>query len=122
MEVTLEGHIKRIGQTQIVGTNDTKVRELHLEVSGQYPQVYPVKFLKDKCDILDKYTAGKKVKINCNLQGREWAKTPTEIQAFLSLNGWKIEAVEAEQYGHTAKPYNETPPAGSNVDDDNLPF
>jgi hypothetical protein len=48
----LNGTIKNIGQTQEIGSNGFRKRELVIETFEQYPQTILVEFVQDKCDLL----------------------------------------------------------------------
>lgn len=106
-----------------------KKRELVIEDnSSQYPQFIPVEFTQDKCDLLDNFNVGDRVKVAFNLRGREWTSKQNETKYFLSLNGWKI---ENEQGASSAPPvsgppsHSAAPPSASDMPiegDDDLPF
>jgi len=82
------GTIIKIGETEVVGSAGTfKKRLVVVKTSEQYPQEIPIDFVKDKCDILDKYSVGQEVKVAINIRGNEY-----NGKWYCSLNGWKIEA------------------------------
>lgn len=88
----IQGTIKLIGETKTVGNNFNK-RELVITTEEQYPQTILVEFVQDKCQILDKYKVGQKVKIGINLRGREWINPQGEAKYFNTIQGWKIDAI-----------------------------
>lgn len=88
----LQGEIKVIGKTETFGTNGFRKRPVVIKTDEQYPQVIEVEFLQDKCDILDKYSVGQKVKIKINIRGREWTNPEGDVKYFNSIQGWKIES------------------------------
>ena len=93
--MNVQGKIKLIGETQTFGSGFTK-RQLVIETSeDQYPQVISIDFVKDKCDILDKYKTGQSVDVSVNLGGREWINPQGEAKYFNSLTGWRIEKLES---------------------------
>lgn len=112
MEIT--GKIKHIGETQSVGTNNFRKRELVVTTDEQYPQHILVEFQQDKCDVLNSYKVGQEVKVSINLRGREWVKPKGESKYFNSIQGWRIEKLNATQ---TPKPTTKP----SNVDNSNEP-
>jgi len=85
MEVS--GTIKIIGQTESVGSNGFTKRQLIVTTSEQYPQDLGIDFVKDKCDLLDKFKVGEGVKVHINLRGSEY-----NGRYFVNLQGWKIES------------------------------
>ena len=93
--MNVQGKIKLIGETQTFGSGFTK-RQLVIETSeDQYPQVISIDFVKDKCDILDKYQVGQSVDVSVNLGGREWINPEGVAKYFNSLTGWRIEKLES---------------------------
>lgn len=117
MEV--QGNIKTIGETQTFGSNGFRKRELVVTTDEQYPQTILIEFVQDKCDILNNYAAGQKVKIGINLRGREWINPQGETKYFNSIQGWKIESLGANST--PPPPANEQPSIGQD-DFDDLPF
>jgi hypothetical protein len=94
--MNLQGKIKLIGETQTFGANGFQKRQLVVETTeDQYPQVISIDFVKDKCDILDKYQVGQSVDVSVNLGGREWINPQGEAKYFNSLTGWRIEKLES---------------------------
>lgn len=90
----LEGRIKIIGQTQTIGNNGFKKRELVVTTEEQYPQHIQIEFVQDKCSILDNYKLNQKVKVSINLRGREWVNSSGETKYFNTIQGWRIESLE----------------------------
>ena len=89
MEVT--GKIKVIGETQVVGSAGTfKKRTLVVSTDEQYVQHIPIDFVQDKCDVLDKYKIGDRVKVSINIRGNEY-----NDKYYCSLNGWRIENLDS---------------------------
>ena len=125
MEV--QGRIKMIGETQTFGGNGFRKREVVVTTDEQYPQHIMVEFVQDKTDLLNNYKEGQQVKISINLRGREWVNPQGETKYFNSIQGWRIEALQAESGDASLPP---VPPmdafelAGDlNEDDhDDLPF
>ncbi|WP_044401889.1 DUF3127 domain-containing protein [Lacinutrix sp. Hel_I_90] len=123
MEV--QGKVKLIGETQTFGSNGFRKRELVVTTEEQYPQHILVEFVQDKCDLLNNYKEGQDVKVNINLRGREWVNPQGETKYFNSIQGWRIEGVQAG--APTGAP--EVPPAAfepatdlKEEDHDDLPF
>ncbi|WP_250433283.1 DUF3127 domain-containing protein [Hanstruepera flava] len=125
MEV--QGRIKVIGETQTFGANGFRKREVVVTTEEQYPQHIMVEFVQDKTDLLNNFQVGQQVKININLRGREWVNPQGETKYFNSIQGWRIEALQADNSNPEMPP---VPPAeafepASNLnedDHDDLPF
>jgi len=124
MEIT--GKIKKIDETKTYGASGFRKREMVVTTNEQYPQMLLVEFVQDKCDLLNNYAVGQDVKVSINLRGREWINPQGEAVYFNSIQGWRIEAAQAEGT-------SEIPPMApvdnfettSNIDDsepDDLPF
>ena len=69
MEV--QGTVKLIDETKTFGTNGFRKRELVVTTEEQYPQHIMIEFVQDKCDLLNSFSPGQKVKVGINLRGRE---------------------------------------------------
>lgn len=93
MEV--QGKIKMIGETQTFGSNGFRKREVVITTEEQYPQHIMVEFVQDKTDLLNNYQVGQNVKVSINLRGREWVNPQGETKYFNSIQGWRIENIQA---------------------------
>ncbi len=93
MEVS--GKIKVINAEQQISASFRK-RELVVTTEEQYPQHIMIEFTQDKCDLLNSYKAGEGVKVSINLRGREWVNPQGETKYFNSIQGWRIERLQAE--------------------------
>ena len=125
MEV--QGKIKMVGETQTFGSNGFRKREVVVTTEEQYPQHIMVEFVQDKTDLLNSYQVGQQVKISINLRGREWVNPQGETKYFNSIQGWRIEALQAEVTGENlppVPPIDAFEPAGDlkEEDHDDLPF
>jgi len=94
--MNVSGIIKTIGETKQI-TDKFKKRELILTTKDQYPQTLCIEFIKDQCDLLDKYADGAEVKVDINLKGREWTSPDGEVKYFNSIQGWRIFPVSQMQ-------------------------
>jgi translation initiation factor IF-3 len=124
MEVS--GKVKVINPVQQVSATFKK-RELVVTTDEQYPQHIMIEFTQDKCELLNNYNSGDAVKVSINLRGREWTNPQGETKYFNSIQGWRIEKLQAET------PQNQVPvmpaatafePASSFTEEehDDLPF
>ena len=94
MEIT--GKIKKIDETKTFGASGFRKRELVVTTNEQYPQMLLIEFVQDKCDLLNSYNVGQDVKVSINLRGREWINPEGVAKYFNSIQGWRIEAAQAE--------------------------
>ncbi|KIX20980.1 hypothetical protein SY27_09375 [Flavobacterium sp. 316] len=101
MEVT--GRVKVINPVQQISATFKK-REIVVTTEEQYPQHIMIEFTQDKTDLLNNYNPGEQVKVSINLRGREWVNPQGETKYFNSIQGWRIEKVQAEA------PSNQVPP------------
>ena len=121
------GKIKMVGETQTFGSNGFRKREIVVTTEEQYPQHIMVEFVQDKTDLLNSYQVGQQVKISINLRGREWVNPQGETKYFNSIQGWRVEAVQAEGASGNIPPVppaDAFEPAGDlkEEDHDDLPF
>ncbi len=129
MEVT--GKVRMVGMPQQVSASFKK-RELVVTTEEQYPQHIMIEFTQDKTDLLDQYKPGDSVKVSINLRGREWVNPQGETKYFNSIQGWRIERLEAQapQYQQAPPQYQQAPPQQfppappqfKQEDPDDLPF
>ena len=90
----LQGKIKVIGETQSIGYNGFRKRELVLTTEEQYPQHILVEFVQDKTDLLNNFQVGQPIKVGINLRGREWINPQGEAKYFNAIQGWRIENLQ----------------------------
>ncbi len=125
MEV--QGKIKMIDETKTYGTNGFRKREMVVTTEEQYPQHIMIEFVQDKTDLLNNYQVGQNVKVSINLRGREWVNPQGETKYFNSIQGWRVENMDAAATGGDMPPM---PPADAfepatdfkEEDHDDLPF
>ena len=123
----IQGRIKVIDETKTYGSNGFRKREVVVTTEEQYPQHILVEFVQDKTDLLNSYQVGQLVKISINLRGREWVNPQGETKYFNSIQGWRIENMEAQANAENMPP---VPPIEafepaedfSEEDHDDLPF
>ncbi len=124
MEVA--GKIKVLNETQTFGNNGFRKREVVITTDEQYPQMLMVEFIQDKCDLLNSFKVGDDVKININLRGREWINPEGVAKYFNSIQGWRIEKMNADASSNvppvdTIEPFKAADNT-SEGDADDLPF
>ncbi|MDP4606584.1 MAG: DUF3127 domain-containing protein [Flavobacteriaceae bacterium] len=120
------GTLKKIEDTKTFGAKGFRKREVVILTEEQYPQPLMIEFVQDKCDLLDRFSAGQSVKISINLRGREWENPQGEVKYFNSIQGWRIEsnAVTPSQNLPEMPAGHAFPPADAYSQDeaDDLPF
>ena len=99
-------------------------REVVITTEEQYPQHILVEFVQDKCDLLNPFQMGQS-KNRDQSRGREWVNPQGETKYFNSIQGWRIEVLEATS--NSEMPPMPPPPAFEPADeaeepDDDLPF
>lgn len=97
------GRVKMIGDVQQISATFKK-REIVVTTEEQYPQHIMIEFTQDKADLLNQYNVGEQVRVSINLRGREWTNPQGETKYFNSIQGWRIERLQAEV------PSNQMPP------------
>ena len=117
------GKIKLINETQTFGASGFRKREVVVTTDEQYPQMIMIEFVQDKCDLLNSYAVGQDVKVSINLRGREWINPEGVAKYFNSVQGWRIEAMQAAAPQDLPPVDQFRPAAGtSNAEPDDLPF
>jgi hypothetical protein len=126
MELT--GTIKVIFDEKQVSAKFRK-RELVLDTDDRYPQSILVEFTQDKTGLLDRFRSGDRVRIAINIRGREWTSPRGEVKYFVSIQGWKIESLDAGAPGPEGgeppmddAPFPDSPEGGGSFNDDDIPF
>jgi len=88
--------IEQIGQTQEIGNNGFKKREVVGIVEGEYPEHYKFEFIKDKTSLPDDLLENTYATIHFNIKGRkvDAKKKGDEPMYFTSLQAWKVDVGE----------------------------
>jgi hypothetical protein len=103
-KMEVQGKIKLIGETQSIGSNGFRKRELVVTTDEQYPQHVLVEFVQDKTDLLNNFQVGQQIKVGINLRGREWINPQGEAKYFNAIQGWRIENLQQAQAPANAAP------------------
>ena len=90
----IQGRIKQIFPSQIIGQNGFEKRDLVITTEEQYPQTIIIQFTQQRCDLLDSLQVGQNVKVYINIRGREWTNPQGETKYFNTIEGWKIEVIQ----------------------------
>ena len=91
----IQGRIKQIFPSQVIGQNGFEKRDLVITTEEQYPQTIIIQFTQQRCDLLDSLQVGQNVKVYINIRGREWTNPQGETKYFNTIEGWKIEVIQA---------------------------
>ena len=106
-----EGRIDFVGEVQQISEKFAK-REIWTTTGGDYPQSINFQLVNDKCDLIDAFNLGDKVKVFFNLRGRKWTNpTTNEEKCFNTLDAWKIELIESAFVGNNAAGAESIPPS-----------
>ena len=129
MSFEVEGQLHKVFDTE-EKTATFKAREFVIEtLDGQYNQYVKFQLVQDRCEIIDEYNEGDKIKVFFDLRGREW-----NGKYFTNLNAWRVEKVEEGGAGplpqDDAAPFPTQEPPGAAGDEggdggggfDDLPF
>lgn len=90
----IQGKIKQIFPSQMIGANGFEKRDLVIVTEETYPQTIIIQFTQQRCDLLDSLQVGQVVKVYINIRGREWTNPQGETKYFNTIEGWKIEVIQ----------------------------
>lgn len=90
----IQGRIKQIFPSQMIGQNGFEKRDLVIVTEEQYPQTIIIQFTQQRCDLLNNLQVGQNVKVYINIRGKEWTNPQGEIKYFNTIEGWKIEVIQ----------------------------
>ena len=90
----IQGRIKQIFPSQMLGQKGFEKRDLVIVTEEQYPQTILIQFTQQRCDLLDSLQVGQNVKVYINIRGREWTNPQGETKYFNTIEGWKIEVIQ----------------------------
>ena len=90
----IQGRIKQIFPSQMIGQNGFEKRDLVIVTDENYPQTIIIQFTQQRCDLLNNLQVGQNVKVYINIRGREWTNPQGETKYFNTIEGWKIEVIQ----------------------------
>ena len=90
----IQGRIKQIFPSEVIGQNGFEKRDLVIVTEEQYPQTIIIQFTQQRCDLLNNLQVGQNVKVYINIRGREWRSPYGETKYFNTIEGWKIEVIQ----------------------------
>ncbi len=97
----ISGKIKLIEDTQSFSSGFTKREFVVTTGDSKYPQDIKFEIVKDKCSLLDNFSAGQDVQVNFDIRGNEY-----NGRHYVNLNCWNSQAAGG-QSGQQAAPQNE---------------
>lgn len=100
----IQGRIKQIFTSQIIGQNGFEKRDLVIVTEEQYPQTIIIQFTQQRCDLLNNLQVGQNVKVYINIKGREWTNPQGETKYFNTIEGWKIEVIQTTNVAYQQAP------------------
>lgn len=104
MSFETEGILYKVFETENK-TQTFQAREFVIKQDGDYPQFIKFQLTQDRCDLVNKFKEGDKIKVSFDLRGREW-----NDRFFTNLNAWRIdtsgEAVAAKPLTTSKEPNN----------------
>ena len=90
----IQGRIKQIFPSQVIGQNGFEKRDLVIVTEENYTQTIIIQFTQQRCDLLNNLQVGQNVKVYINIKGREWTNPQGETKYFNTIEGWKIEVIQ----------------------------
>jgi hypothetical protein len=98
MNYELECTLHKIYDTESKsGTFQT--REFVVTTEGQYPNFIKFQSVQDRCNIIDGFNEGDKIKVSFDLRGREW-----QGKYFTNLNAWRVERLSNDNRSNNSAP------------------
>lgn len=113
--IEIKGQVEKILPLQEFPSGFTK-RVLVVKTEGNYPQMIPIEFVKDKTARLDGLIVGQSVTVSCNIRGSEY-----NGKYFAGFTGFKISKGEAPMSNHNQDKSNSYQPQ-TDSDEDDIPF
>lgn len=130
MAQELWGKIHLIRETESFGASNFLKREFVVVTDEQYPQHILFELHQDRCDLIDPYKIGEKIKVSFNLRGKAWTNPQGEDKYFNSMIAWKIERQQTTTPAPAPDPQYAPPPQSNTAfeapfpeeEPDDLPF
>jgi len=119
MGMQTTGRLHALFDTQQV-TERFRKREfvVELEDNPRFPQYVLFQLTGDRCENLDGFEPGERVRVEFSLRGREWKSPKGETRFFNSLDVWTLERLDGASSAGDVFSQDEPPPPG----DDDVPF
>jgi len=97
--------MKVTGIVDFIGQKNQKTatfadQEVWVTTQEQYPQTINIKFVNNKCDLLNNIQVGQLVEIDINLKGnKSQNQTTGEWNCWNTIQGWRIATPQSQGYG-----------------------
>lgn len=123
MAYEAQGKIKVINDTQTFGSGFTKREFVITTPDAKYPQDIKFEVVKDKCSVLDNFSAGQDVTVSFDIRGNEY-----NGKYYVNLSAWKIQAGAGGGNNQPAPTPAATPfdnvaePSADDLRGDDIPF
>lgn len=91
MKLVISGKVYFKSEVETIGANQMKKQTIAVETDSEYPQKFPVEFIKDKVDLLNTVQVGQNISIQVNARGNEYQDRNGVTRFGLSFQGWKID-------------------------------
>lgn len=127
MAFQMEGILHKVFDTE-QKSERFQAREFVVESEEQYPQFIKFQLVQEKCELIESYNEGDRVKVHFDLRGREW-----NGKFFTNVNAWRVEPADgavqpsskasASNAGADKSQVSSTTAPAAQVDfDDDIPF
>ena len=75
-----------------------RIREFILEYADnpEYPEYIKFELAQERCELLDPFQPGQKVRVEFDLKGRRWTDPQGQVKYFNSLRAWRLNEVSSE--------------------------
>ena len=89
-------------------------REFVLEYADnpEYPEYIKFELAQERCELLDSFQPGQKVRVEFDLKGRRWTDPQGQVKYFNSLLAWRLNEVASET----------SPPPDPSGDSEDIPL
>lgn len=91
MNLVITGKVHFKSEVELIGANQMKKQTIAVETEGEYPQKFPIEFIKEKVDLLNTVNVGQNISIQVNARGNEYQDRNGVTRFGLSFQGWKID-------------------------------
>ncbi len=119
MSFEVEGTLYRKFETE-TKTETFQARDFVLKVDdGKYPQLVKFQLTQDRCQLIDPFPEGERLRVHFDLRGREW-----NGKFFTNLNAWKLENMDEGSAESTGEDEDDFSTSSGELDEleDELPF
>ncbi len=91
----IQGQITLINEAEVISRANIDKRTFVIQTAGQYAQDIEIELVKDAVTLLNNFKVGDEVNVSINIRGRKWTNPEGVDKYFISLQGWKISAINA---------------------------